>query len=297
MAYCLLVKWTCFLTMGGMALVVAVLAVKRKHYGNILWGLAGIGVVLLPFIVYFLCVGNFVNFVNEYFISTFQITNNPDDIFYRDKFVLTFLLAFIAYFCYRMHLGFWLLFTFLPFYVFLVMRSMALHYFAVAMPFFAFVLIYLAKQIFRHINRLGSCVYVALLIGIFIVGTVINLRVSYFTPFSNTDDMRVATMQYLAQVNQPKIMFSKYELGHGLLARALPACKYWAQQKDASAEMIKEREMAVVDRKADFIIISNGKEAQKNIIPLAIKAGYHQCYVQVTKNGKTEMNPLPLFEK
>lgn len=283
--------------MCGMALVVAAISIKRHEPYNILWGLAGIGIVVLPFIVYFLCVGNLADFVNEYFVSTFYITNKPDGTFIRDKFVLTFLFAFIAFFCYRMRLGYWLLFAFLPFYVFLVMRSMVLHYFAVAMPFFVFVLIYIAQKISRYTNRLGSCVTAALLAAIFMGGALFNIRMVYFTAFSNTDATRVAVMQYLAHANKPRIMFVCNDIGYGLLARALPACKYWAEQHNASAEMINEREKAVVDRKADFIIISKGKETSKNILPLAIKAGYRRCYGPVTENGKTEIKPLPLLEK
>lgn len=297
MACCLLIKWNCFFMMGGMALVVAAISVKRHKPYNILWGLAGIGIVVLPFIVYFLSVGNLADFVNEYFVNTFYITNNPDGSFVRDKSVLTFLFAFIAYFCYRMRLGYWLLLAFLPFYVFLVMRSMCLHYFSVAMPFFAFFLIYIAQKCSCQIRRLGSCAYAVLLMSIFLFGMVFNLRVSYFTLFSNTDGMRIATMRYLSQTDQPKLIFFNYDLGHGLLSRALPACKYWAQQKDASEKMMKEREGDVVNRRADFIVISNMKETPENIIPLALKAGYHQCYGPVTENGKTEIKPLPLFEK
>lgn len=61
--------------------------------------------------------------------------------------------------------------------------------------------------------------------------------------------------------------------------------------------MMKEREGDVVNRRADFIVISNMKETPENIIPLALKAGYHQCYGPVTENGKTVIKPLPLFEK
>ncbi len=283
--------------MGGMALAVSAISVKRHQPYNILWGFAGIGIVVLPFIVYFLCVGNLADFVNEYFVNTFYITNNPNGSFIRDKSVLTFLFAFLAFFCYRLRLGYWLLLAFLPFYVFLVMRSMCLHYFSVAMPFFVFALIYIVQKCTRHIWRLGTCANAALLAVIFLFGIVFNLRVSYFTPFSNTDGMRIATMRYLARTDQPKIMFFSGDYGYGLLSRALPACKYWAQQKDASEKMMKEREGGVVNRRADFIVISNMKETPKNIIPLALKAGYHQCYGTVTENGKTEMKPLPLFEK
>ncbi len=284
--------------MGGMALVAAFLSIKRREPKNILFGLAGIAVPLLPFIIDFLWQGNLYDFVNEYFINTFNITSGNSLIdFYRDKLVLTFLFAFIAFFCHRMHLSYWLLLAFLPFYIFLAMRTGILHYFAAAMPFFVFVPIYIAKVLSRKLNQLGSRAYATLLTLIFVVGTVFNLRLGYFTAFSNTDGTRIAVMQYLARYDKPKIMFFSGDYGFGLFARALPACKYWAEQKDASVEMKKEREKAVADSRADFIIISNKDETPPNTIPLALKSGYRQCYGRVRENGKTEIKPLPLFKK
>ncbi len=297
MGCCLLIKWNCFFMMSGMALAAAALAVKRSKPYNILWGLAGIGVVVLPFVAYFLCMGNLADFVTEYFVNTFQITNHPDSSFYREKIILTVLFVFLAYFCRRMRLGYWLLLAYLPFYVFLVMRAMILHYFVTAMPFFVFVLIYIAKVCSRPIVRLGTWGYAALLVAVFVAGTVFNLRTTYFTPYSDTSGERVAVMQYLARIDRPKIMFFSGDYGYGLLARALPACKYWAQQKEPSVQMLRDREQAVADRRADFIVISNIKETPRNIIPLALKSGYRQCYGPVTENGETRIRPLPLYER
>ncbi len=298
MACCLLIKWNCFFMLGGMALVVAAFSIKRREPCNILWGLAGIGVLVLPFVVYFLCLGNFTDFVNEYFINTFSITHSyPLMSFFRDKVLLTFLFVLIALFCRRMRLGYWLLLAFLPFYVFLVLRSVCLHYFASAMPFFVFVLIYVAKVFSKFADRIGRRKYAILLACIFFAGIVFNLRLNYFTAFSRSDGMRVATMQYFAHTDKAKVMFFSGDYGLGLLGRVLPACRYWAQQKDASDQMMREREKAIVARQADFIIISNHSETPANIIPLIKKSGYRQCYGQVTENGTTEVKPLSIFKK
>ncbi len=298
MGCCLLIKWNCFFMMGGMALAAAALAVKRSKPYNILWGLAGIGVVVLPFVAYFLCMGNLADFVTEYFVNTFQITNHPDSSFYREKIILTVLFVFLAYFCRRMRLGYWLLLAYLPFYVFLVMRAMVLHYFVTTMPFFVFVLIYIAKVCSRPIVRLGTWGYAALLVAVFVAGTVFNLRTTYFTPHSDTSGERVAVMQYLARTDQVKVIFDYYDLGQGLLARALPACKYWAEQKDATRLMVQEREKAVADRRADFIIISRrSEEMPSKLVRIALKSGYRQCYGPVTENGETRIRPLPLYER
>ncbi len=284
--------------MGGMALVAAFLSIKRREPKNILFGLAGIAIPLLPFALYFLCTGNLADFINEYFINTFKITGSNRLVdFYRDKLVLTFLFAFIAFFCRSMRLSYLLLLTFLPFYVFLVTRTMFLHYLASAMPFFVFFVIYIAKIMENKLERLNSLLYIALLAVVLIIGTTFNLRLAYFTAFANAEGTHVAVMDYLARYDKPKIMFFSGDYGLGLLARALPACKYWAEQRDASTEMKKDREKAVIDKRADFIIISNISETPSNIIPLALRVGYRQCYGPVTENGKTKIKPLPLFEK
>ncbi len=298
MAWCLLIKWNYFFMMGGMALVAAFLSIKHREPKNILLGLAGIVIPLLPFAVYFLCMGNLADCINEYFINTFKITGSNRLVdFYRDKLVLTFLFVFIAFFCRRMRLSYLLLLTFLPFYVFLLTRTIFQHYLASAMPFFVFFVIYIAKILAQKIERLNTLLYIALLAVIFAVGTTFNLRMAYFTAFANANSTRIAVMDYLARYEKPKIMFFSGDYGFGLLARALPACKYWAEQKDASREMKKEREKAVVDKRADFIVISNRSETPANIIPLALRVGYRQCYGKVTENGKTRVKPLPLFEK
>ena len=59
MMYCLLIKWNIFLMMGGMALVIAGVSLRRKSADGIVCGLAGMVVMALPFAIYFAIAGNF----------------------------------------------------------------------------------------------------------------------------------------------------------------------------------------------------------------------------------------------
>ena len=76
MVACLLIKWTTFLAMGGMALLMVGVSLRQRSAVGLLFGLVGMAVGLLPFGIYFLLTGNFGNFLQEYFLTTFAITGN-----------------------------------------------------------------------------------------------------------------------------------------------------------------------------------------------------------------------------
>ncbi len=104
-------------------------------------------------------------------------------------------------------------------------------------------------------------------------------------------------MKYIAQKPKAKIMFTDGDGGQGLCARALPACKYWAQQKAASKEMRRAREEAVRKREADFIVVTNLPETPRNFLPLMKKHGYRQCSAELMQSGKKVTIFLPLYKK
>ena len=74
MMWCLLIKWSIFVIMGGMALTIAGTSANKKSADGVIFGLLGMIAMALPFLVYFLIEGNFAAFIQEYFITTFQIT-------------------------------------------------------------------------------------------------------------------------------------------------------------------------------------------------------------------------------
>lgn len=80
MVWCLLIKWSIFFMMGGMALIVVGVSFSKKSAAGLIFGLLGMAVMALPFLVYFVIEGNFGAFVQEYFINTFNIAGNPQFI-------------------------------------------------------------------------------------------------------------------------------------------------------------------------------------------------------------------------
>lgn len=148
MAYCLLIKWNIFFMMGGMALLVAGISISRRSFSGIGYGLLGIVAFLVPFFVYFLWAGNLQAFIQEYFVNTLQITDrNLFHSFPRDKVVITALLVSQVFFCRHFRVSYWFLITFFPFFCFLMLRSVFLHYFATAMPFTMFALMFVANKL------------------------------------------------------------------------------------------------------------------------------------------------------
>lgn len=298
MMWGLLIKWNTFFMMGGMALAVAIDALRHRRPMVVFGGVAGMAVLALPFLVYFLVAGNLGAFVQEYFVNTFAITEDSYlHCYYRDKAVLTVVFLLLALFCRRMRTGYWLLLAYLPFYVFLFSRAVFLHYFATAMPFMVFPLIGVAHALQQRISRLPRWSIAALLVVICAVCIRFNFHASYLPTPDTKAGVRVAVMKYMARKDKPRIMFSDGDSGHGLLSRGLPACKYWSQQKHASAAMRKAREQAVKQRCADYIVLNNLPEVPPNFLPLVKHSGYRQCYAPVTEHGKTQVKPLPLFER
>ncbi len=300
MAYCLLIKWNIFFMMGGMALLVAGVSFCRKSFSGLGFGLLGMAVLLVPFLVYFLCAGNLQAFIQEYFVNTLQITDrNLFSSFPRDKVVISLIFVLQVFFCRRFGVTYWFLLAFFPFYCFLLLRAVFLHYFDTAMPFMIFPLLFVVSKLSGIVAELPRYLYAVLLIMVCCGAMSFNFRLTFFPTYDKHQQIRKAVMQYMAKKNQPKIMFANGDYGEGLLACAIPATKYWAQQRGASQQMTMAREQAVRERKADFIVatIVAYTPVPVGFIPLMERSGYHQCVAPIFDNGRWVMTPLPLYEK
>lgn len=105
------------------------------------------------------------------------------------------------------------------------------------------------------------------------------------TVFTNNNEYRQSyydVSQLMATVKKPKVMFLQMEQGEGVLADALPACKYWARQNGATPAMIEERLKAIQERKPDFIFASDickkDNTKQDNLTPAELcSLGYVYC--------------------
>ncbi len=320
MAWCLLIKWNLFVLMGGMALVVLGVSLSRKRADGLLFGLLGIAALTLPFVVYFLWKGNLTAMVQEYFVNTFLITGRGDDpgvdrtvlytLFTNPKSVsftvmLVGILAGAVLFCRCFRVAYWLLLAYVPFFLFLELEPSISHYFTIVTPFCIFVLLLIVHCCVRWINRCPQIVFASIVACIFLCGTAYNTRWSRFVFFPSEDQERWDEVQMvLRQKQYPRILVGARDHGYGILARALPACKYWALQLNASAEMKEERHQAIRARKPDFVLLVSKGNAMKEVghedpefFTVLRESGYRQCHVTVVENGKTVKKAVPVYER
>ncbi|MCL2651722.1 MAG: hypothetical protein FWD60_11975, partial [Candidatus Azobacteroides sp.] len=89
----------------------------------------------------------------------------------------------------------------------------------------------------------------------------------------------------LSQVPDPKIMFSFYDTGYGTPAHALPGCKYWTGQVGATDKMLSERELAMRQRRPDFVFIMMYSDYDYFFMDLLQQLGYIKYYTWITQEG------------
>lgn len=262
---CLLIKWSIALMAGGFAFLVLIASVKNNTINGIVGGLSGLGLVALPFLVYFIIQGNFSNFIDDYFCNTYTTVSKPisetvisyvkDWIAIKKTFILFFL--GIVLFCRRFKVSYWLLF---PYFCFLAIVVYALweYYNTIVMPFSIFMLIALGSFLEDKIPVRKKWA-VPTGIVVLAIGIICNVQTEKSFVFK-PDKYRQSyyDVSYLmSQVKNPKVLFYVQDFGIGVLANDLPACKYWARQHGATPQMEQDRKKALLERKADFIFVSD----------------------------------------
>ncbi len=311
MMFCMLIKWNVFFMMGGMALVVTGVSFNHKSVAALVYGILGMIVSALPFVVYFVCAGNFMAFINEYFINTYLITDTDTTAemfnrFFTNLFanrletLKTIVLAtpFVGtwLFCRRYDISYWLIFAYVPFYIFLAFKAPFFHYCCTAVPFYLFLLIFLARCCRHIIFKAAPCAFCTTLATIYIATIVLcGINANLWFKHNGYWPEWNAMQKVMSKKHKPTFMFSGNDMGQGLLSRAIPGCRYWALQSGATSEMVKERMDAIKSGKLDFIVIT--QIPSEDFIPFVEKCGYRQCYAQVCINGKNEMKALPLYKK
>ncbi len=318
MAGCLLIKWNLSVLMGGMALVMLGVSFGRKRADGLLFGLLGIAALTLPFVMYFLWKGNLAAMVQEYFINTFQTTGRSSSselwrtVFYNvltdrmalyQSVTLVGAIVGIVLFCRRHQFSHWLSLAFLPFFLSLGLQPSWYYYFSVVMPFYVFFLIYLVGCCSHVICALPKPAFAAIAVVVCLCGTAHNTRWGNLLFFPSADQERWDEIQQVVQRKQrPRILVISGDYGYGLLARGLPACKYWALQYNPSEGMKEERYDALRKHKPDFVTVfdrfGNEKTAKYAKFFSVLRAsGYRQCHVTVVENGRAVKKAVPVYAK
>lgn len=266
MACCLLIKWSTFLMMGGMALTVAYFSLKQHNFGGIPMGVAGMFTATFPFLIYFMIEGNLGAFIQEYFLNTSSTLSGE-----TNKNIIDMLCAKIKYFpkveliiffgiilAYPNKNSKWLLFCYLTFIAVLCCAPGRAYYHAIVMPFTIFIFIFIAKVCEKWYFNLRDNIYILGLAVILGGGILYNLHRERSMVFKVSHDRDRYQMLEQLMCRKPKslIMCYSHDYGVGLAARCLPACKYWARQNGATPEMDVERQKTLLARKPDFITVS-----------------------------------------
>ena len=310
MAWCLLIKWNFFVLMGCMALIIISVSFSRKRIDALLFGLLGIAILTLPFVAYFLLEGNLTAMVQEYVVNTFLITEREKNAWHTVFFnlltdrsslyqgtVLTGIVIGILLFCRRFRISYWLLATYLPFFLFLLFKPTWYYYFAIVMPFYVFFLIYIASICSGFLHKCPKPLFVFIMATVCLGGIAYNVHRENLVFFPSPEQEWWDDIQWVMKKKEKPRIIVEADCGYGLLNRALPACKYWAPQSGANNEMFEERRQAIKARKADFVIVQHRESKEENIVATLRANGYHQCIRPVIVNGRRVMKPLGIYEK
>lgn len=262
-ACCLLMKWSVALMVGTIALVLLYCAYKRRLALSCLGGgLLGIAVPLTPFLIYFLVWADLGALVHEYFLNTAATIDSSllgglktyaRELNSVPLFTIP-LFAGVAAFCRRFSCSYGLLFCLFCFFAGATHHNIY-HYYTVMLPFSVFALMWLFDALGRRYRlRMRHVVLASVLLTAADLPWVRTPLV--FVP--NADRQACYDVAYvMSSVRQPKVMYMPIDVSAGTASGALPACKYWAQQTGFVPEMKAERDRALENRRADFVIVLN----------------------------------------
>ena len=280
---CLLIKWNIAGMIGSTLLCVFILSFKRKAVRVCLGGMIGGAVVLaLPFVIYFLAFADFGTMVNEYFVNTYLTMDGRTNAFEMLTFgrlmlvceKLTIILFIgLLLFCRKRWRYAWLIFCFFIFRIGMGLAFQTWRYYANLMPFFLFFLIavvgYLYKKWPLWLNRLTPALCILAVIGV--IACDMKTINANFRHAKEDREMFYVAAYVMSQVEKPKVLFFNLCIGMGTPVDELPACRYWTRQLGATDQMLEEREQALRDRKADFVVMQSVLHATETVEEVSTK--------------------------
>ena len=264
--------------------------------------------VIVPFLVYFLFVGSFGAFFQEYFVNTFVATSSFSDrtLSYSDELIKWWgdprtqaLLLFIVG-------GGWLAGRLLPYWRFLPWmlglcfyllssRYSYHYYYSICYLFCIFPLIYFVNLANRPLKKsyLVAAMAVVLSWGVFDNTREGSLLTGTTRWCSGNDSINYANIQKIVHTmngtRKPRIinLFS-WERGFGMESEALPAGQRWSFHT-ATPEMVDEHIALLKSGKADFVIVDIVKRCDaKGFTREVIESyGYQQVICQKYSASET----------
>lgn len=295
-ASCFMIKWNIAVMMLTLMAVALLYSIRGKCFLRSLSGMA-VGFVLIsaPFSLYLLSCGALDDFIYEFFINTssmqgvdkakFSVALILYTCFCTNMKVSALFVVFLCgLLCFPWKMGkkyWWLIACFTAFWI----ASRGVHiggsyYQASAAPFLIFAIIPVVEILFSKQPR--ALRYTPALC---VVAAVISITVNVISVNGNFARAMGQRQSYyracyiMAQIDKPKIF--PYMVGNraGVAVGSLPACKYWVIQLGITDEMMAEREKALTNGIADFVIVDTlGDEKKHKGKVERVEAAGYVCY-------------------
>lgn len=324
LAALVLIKFN-FAAMQASMVVAALWCIVRERISlakPMLWLASGAGLVVLPFLLWFLITGTMKVFVGEYFINTLQSVAAPDGFSgsYIDELLASLrapsrlaLLIAILY-------GGWLmtprlrrcpwapLLSGLAFYLIATRHSLWEYYYNICTTFVIFVVI-CAVDIVRRPMKLS--VFAWIVAAALVWGWIENRTGSKETvdyPLSRIVKGRCEQQmeifnhiaEIMSEVEKPRILnLYGFERSYGLQVEALPAGRYWSYQNGMTPEMEQGHRQILTQGLADFVIVEDISRCFKaGIGPHNLREyGYEDCLNWKTLTASGREKNFKLYRK
>lgn len=279
----LMMKYSLVPMLGFFAIIAIVVArhLNMNIFKSMGWILTGVVIALLPWCIYFAISGNFMAFIREYFLATFDTLQYLRDEhgtiidilrkFRLHNVVTLFPLlciggALLHAFCYsRMR---WLApVATLWFFLCTIPNAWWLYYYNTCTwtLFFGITATLVIMKNFTaapsRITLIGAAIAVVAAAGAW---SVLIVPQNFFTIKHPARDAYYRYVYLMQQVQQPRVIYwDIYSTGFETAAGGLPACKYWTGQNGATPQMRQAQETAVKTGAADFVLVADTKHDQQ----------------------------------
>lgn len=290
---CLLIKFSIAAMFAIFIMIVCWIAIKEKVFKSfLLYLLLGCSAVCLPFVIYFICTGNWNDFLHEYFIGTYQTVALPFPELLKQYMAevmklfsinrrpvyLIYLLGTLAFSYYYRKLKLWPVLPALWFIAICLRHDNWGYYLNASSVFAIFGIILVVKLLAKKMVITKMKVKVAF--WIVVISIVAIYRPFYRTNFFTAESSRIPYYEaadIMSQVTNPKIINIGHEIGVGMPVLSLPGYKYWAVQAGESEDIRQKRRLAIKEFKADFVTVDKSYDKQMKTQKWLDDLGYNYC--------------------
>ena len=287
-AACLLMKWSIAVMIVSLVVSILFYAYKRKETVRTVSSIiAGFVVVALPFLLYFIAVGNWNDFVQEYFVNTLQTVQVPlketitsylaewKNVFTTKRFLyIVYILPLLCLWKKKEWFASALPFLSALFFLALSIRHDNFgHYISIVAPF-AIVAVVQVLLLMREC-RIKPQVYIGVLAValVYIVWGKIHYTETFFCKAGEKTTRFEQVGYMISQVEHPTVLNMGQEPGFAM-GYTLPACRYWITQMGMTPAMSEAQKQSLMEGRADFILL-HGKEVTAQYESTVAGMGYH----------------------